>query len=223
MWWDSKITILHAFANTQMTVIRWHGSIPALVRCSRAKRSALTGWHGERLWLLVYTAAGCHHLLQSHVCGVTRHGKHQSMYVIFSLQEQEREKKVLMFWRRIYTTPETGWSNFGTLDQFPGDYVHKTEFTGIDQNERLNRETQHQNTTRPCHSTHEIQQFSRLRGNKFFHLFHVKIFMSADIYQSDFLNYCPFWAFFDLRLTVLRILHKYSSLHPFNRLFGISQ
>lgn len=133
------------------------------------------------------------------------------------------EKKVLMFWRRIYATPKTGWSNFGTLDQFPGDYVHKTEFTGIDQNERLNREAQHQNTTRPCHSTHEFQLFSRLGGNKFFHLFHVKIFMSADIYQSEFLNYCPFWAFFDLRLTVIRILHKYSSLHPFNRLFGISQ
>lgn len=54
-----------------------------MVWCSRAKRSALTAWRGC-LWLLVYTAAGCHHLLPSHVCSVTSHGKHQSVYVIFS-------------------------------------------------------------------------------------------------------------------------------------------
>lgn len=101
-------------------ITRWLGGIPALVRCSRAKRSALTAWHGERLWLLVYTAAGCHHLLQSHVCGVTSHGKHQSMYAIFSAQEQEW-KKCFNIWRRlglschtsilrIYTTPRTTWN-----------------------------------------------------------------------------------------------------------------
>lgn len=35
----------------------------------------------------VYTAAGCHHLLHSHVWGVTSHGQHQSMYIIIPVFE----------------------------------------------------------------------------------------------------------------------------------------
>lgn len=61
--------------------------------CSRAKRSALTAGQGECLWLLVCTAAGCHHLLQSHGCGVTSHGKQQSMYDGLNVQERERGEK----------------------------------------------------------------------------------------------------------------------------------
>lgn len=49
----------------------------------------------------VYTAAGCHHLLHSHVRGVTSHGKHQSKYIISSLEEN----CLNISWRLVLSIP----------------------------------------------------------------------------------------------------------------------
>lgn len=193
---------------------RWSGDMDAFQRWFDAAERKGQHWQGDTgsvcgsLFTPLQAVIICYNLM-SVVWPVM--GNINPWTSSLACKSRSGEKKVWMFWRRIlYHTQDwvvEFWDTWPVSRWFsPQNRIHW---------HRSKWEVKPGNTA----SKHNTAVAG---GNQFFHLFHVKIFMSADIYQSEFLNYCPFWAFFDLRLAVIRILHKYSSLHPFNRLFEIS-